>query len=240
LQLCESSSESYNNFPRVFPGGGTSGIAHCEKNGGDELGMNIRNLRILALLILAFSLSSYAQSLGDVARQLRAERRQSVPFHGKVITNDDIASSKPTPAKSAKETEATAADEGSKANSDSAGNAKHAKAEDSAKERGARELELQKRSEEINKVYRDRIAGLRSQIAAEQQELARLQRDQVESANQFQRSYGTAPNVGTYEAQQRLFSEQLEAHRTSISTLNAQLDDAQEAARHAGVPHATD
>ncbi len=43
--------------------------------------MSLRWLRILAFLILAFSISSHAQSLGEVARQLRAERQQSGASH---------------------------------------------------------------------------------------------------------------------------------------------------------------
>ena len=38
----------------------------------------------------------------------------------------------------------------------------------------------------------------------------------------------------------RFIDEQLEAERNRIVTLNSQLDDAHEAARHAGVPHAYD
>jgi chromosome segregation ATPase len=218
--------------------------------------MNFRQLRILALLILAFPLSSYAQSLGDVARQLRSERQQSGSRHAKVITNDDIESRKPAGKHAAKDAtqnatqdepgketaQASNSAEG-KQETDSAADAKNAKSSakaDPAKEREARELELDKRSEEINKVYRERIATIRSQIATAQQELAKLQREQVESSNEFQRSYGTAPNIGTYEAQQRLFNEQIEAHRNLIGSLNSQLEDAQESARHAGVPHASD
>lgn len=207
--------------------------------------MNLRDLRILALLILAFPLSSYAQSLGDVARQLRSQRQQSGLSHAKVITNDDIEShtgkhaakdateSGPGSGKQGEETAANSA-EGAKPK------AKASAKEDPAKEREARELETDKRSEEINKVYRDRIAAIRAQIITAQQEQAKLQRDQVESTNDFQRSYGTSPNIGTYEAQQRMFNEQIEAHRTSLSGLNSQLEDAEESARHAGVPHASD
>jgi chromosome segregation ATPase len=214
--------------------------------------MNLRYLRISALLILALPLACYAQSLGDVARELRSERQQSGTPPAKVITNDDIVSRKPaSERKAAKnktdkedETEANSA-AGAKQETESAGEAEHAKsgsktAQDPAKEREARELELDKRSEELNKVYRDRIAGIRAQISAAQQELARLERDQVESSNDFQRSAGTAPNIGTYEAQQRFFNDQIATQRSAITTLNSQLDDAEEAARHAGVPHASE
>ena len=78
------------------------------------------------------------------------------------------------------------------------------------------------------------------QINTAQMELAKLQRDQVESTNDFKRSAGTSPNIATYEEQQRMFNEQIEAQHNLIDNLKAQLEDAQEAARHAGVPHAYD
>ncbi len=118
------------------------------------------------------------------------------------------------------------------------GTSKSAKGEkDSAKER---EHEIQKRSDEINKVYLDRIAALRTQINTARMELAKLQLDQVESTNDFKRSAGASPNIATYEEQQRQFNEQIEAQHNLIDSLKGQLEDAQEAARHAGVPHAYD
>jgi hypothetical protein len=226
--------------------------------------MNSGYLCMLAFLFLALPLSSPAQSsqsLGDIARQLRSERQQSGAPHTKVITNDDIESrdrahgrnaakrttndaAQDEAEKHSEETAGVNSREGAKQETESSGEPKHAKAsgkkEDAAKESEAQELETEKRTEEINKVYRDRIAAIRTQIYTAQQELATIQRDQIVSSNDFQRSYGTAPNVGAYDAQQRLFNEQIEAHRTSINTLNSQLEDAEEAARHAGVPHASD
>ncbi len=208
--------------------------------------MKLRYLRISALMILAFPLACYAQSLGDVARELRSERQQSGTPPAKVITNDDIVSRVPGKKAGKNKTEKEdAAEANSAAGAESAGEAEPAKsaaktAPDPAKEREARELELDKRSEELNKVYRDRIAAIRAQIGAAQQDLARLERDQVESSNDFQRSAGTAPSIGTYEAQQRFFNEQIATQRNAIITLNSQMEDAQEAARHAGVPHASE
>ncbi len=218
--------------------------------------MKLRYFRVPAFLILAFPISSYAQSpadaqsLGDVARQYREQRQQSEPSHLKVITNDDITT--PASRKSAAH-EATdngtanaAQNEPRKEGEETAGDANpvHAKAEkakkDATKEREEQELALQQRTEEINRVYLDRIAAIRAQINTAQQEMAKLQLDQVESTNSFQRTLGVSPNVSTYQEQQRFFSEQIEARRQLIGNLTAQLEDAQEAARHAGVPHATD
>jgi len=214
--------------------------------------MNPDYMCVLALLILAFPLSSHAQSLGDIARQLRSERQQSGTSHTKVITNDDIESRESAQGKNAGKhaandvaTDAIQGESGKEGaeNAEAANAAGKSSAKavpDPTKEREAHERETERRSEEINKVYRDRIAAVRTQINIAQQELARLQRDQVESINQYQQSFGTSASIANYDAQQRLFIEQIEAHRTSISSLNSQLEDAQEVARHAGVPHASD
>ncbi len=220
-----------------------------ENNGGDRLRMNLRFLRVPAFLILALSISSYAQSLGEVARQLRAERQQSGPSNLRVITNEDVESPASLARQNAAEDETkdTAQKEPGKQGEEtpnaasSAGEADNAKVrKDPVKEREERELALDKRSEEINRTYLDRIAAIRTQISTAQQELAKLQFDQVQSTTDFQRTLGVSPNVATYQEQQRSFNEQIEAHRNLITNLNSQLQDAQEAARHAGVPHATD
>jgi hypothetical protein len=213
--------------------------------------VNLRILCAFASLILAFSVSSYAQSLGDVARQTRAERQNSTSPHARIITNDDIADSErynPALPKEAaskvgekKEDEATALAENVETET---GEPKKGKTKttrkDPAKEREAQEVEILKRTHEINQQYLDRIAALRTQINTAQLELARLQRDQVESTNSFRQTLGLSPNPSTYEQQQRLLSEQIAAQRDSIIGLSSQLDDAQESARHAGVPHVTE
>jgi len=216
--------------------------------------MSLRCLRIPALLILACPLFAHAQSLGEVARQLREERQQSGASQLKVYTNEDVVS---------RSSEADSAESAAESNDQSKAQTSKdgepgARAESSGKEAGSktaaagksnpspekareeRELELDKRTQEINQHYLDRIAAIRAQIAGAQQEIARLQRDQVESTNLFQRTSGTNPSIIEYQEQQRLFNEQIEAQRNSLVSLSSQLDDAQESARHAGVPHATD
>jgi chromosome segregation ATPase len=191
--------------------------------------MNSDYPRILGLLILATSISASAQSLGDVARQARAEREQSGVPHSKVFTNDDIASHQPASNAQKKANDAPGTEE-----------AKKLAHKAQPKDRAAQESETDERTKEINKEYRDRIAAVRAQLATAQQQLAKLQLDQVESTNSFQRSVGTSPNIATYEQQQREFKDQIEAQRNAITGLNSQLEDVQEAARHAGVPHALD
>jgi DNA-binding transcriptional regulator YiaG len=233
-------------------------MLQIERNtGGGKIRMNLRFLRIPALLILAFSVSSHAQSLGDVARQFRAERQQSGwPSHPKVFTNDDIQTraSAAVPAKDADAEQDVAkdasqdgsgSDAAAAAKSENSGDdakpSKSAKAgKGSANTREERELATDKRTEEMNQAYLTRIAAIRTQIGTTQQELAKLQVDQVESTNEYRRSLGTSPNVGTYAEQQSLLNEQIQAHRDLLNTLSSQLEDAEEAARHAGVPHPSD
>lgn len=193
----------------------------------------VRRLCLAALLVVAtglFAQHSADDSLGDVARQVRAERAKA---DRKVYTNDDLAKSRTD---LDEQTDAADVDQPSEAGSGAS--AAKAKANDAAASDDARkkeEEELQKRTQEINKQYTDRIIAIRMQIAAAKQDLERLQRDQVESTNQFRSSNGVSPSVYEYQEQQRQFQQQMESDRNLISTLNAQLEDAQEAARHAGV-----
>ena len=186
-------------------------------------GVMLRRLCLTALLVFAtglFAQQSANQSLGDVARKLRTG-------HGsrKVYTNDDLAGSakddadeQPGAAASAKAVSAPAGDAAAK--------------DEAAKKE---EDELQKRTDEINKQYTDKIAGIKTQIATTKQDLERLQRDQIESTNQYRSSNQTSPSIYEYQEQQRQIQQQMESDRNQIASLNAQLEDAQEAARHAGV-----
>jgi hypothetical protein len=222
--------------------------------------MSLRRLRLLVLPILAFSISAHAQSVADVARQTRAELRQNGDGHLKVFTNEDIASPKPAHA-SAKDASAQKAgkdgEDGAQAanSSDGAnpgtvaaagnGQAKDGKngdqtSGDLAYKHAEKELEAQQRTDEVNQRYLDRIASIRKQIEITQQNVTKLQQDQIESTNLFRQSAGVAPSIPEYEQQMRFLDEQLAAQRDLIVSLKAQLDDAHEAARHAGVPHADD
>lgn len=207
--------------------------------------MSLRRLRIPALLLFVFPVFAHAQSLGDVARKVRAERQHSGAPQLKVYTNDDLIS----PASQLGETpslkegnesappESSAEGANKPAGSEAAGSNSGTSP---AKEREKQEKEIEKRTQEINQQYLDKIAALRAKIGEAQQLLARLQREQVESTNQYRASVGTNPSIPQYEQQQRMFQEQIEAQQNLITGLNSQLEDAQESARHAGVPHATD
>ncbi len=213
--------------------------------------MSRPRLCVCAFLIFAFSNSTFAQSLGDVARASRAERQRSGVVHPRVITNDDIHkqsamddSVTQEPADAEKETpdekgSEVASKAGAVAKADESGSKSKAP-NDPAKEREARELELQKRTNEINQQYLDRIGDLRVQIETARAQLTKLQNEQIQSSFEFQRTLGVSPSPGTYEQQQRFFNEQIETQRNLITSLNSQLEDAKESARHAGVPHTTD
>ena len=209
--------------------------------------MSLRYLRILALLIFALSVSCYAQSLGDLARQTREQEQQKGMPRLRVITNEDLEVRSKDQSRAPETNEAEASDEKGTADtekkdatSDAAApekkSAKKVSPEDAAKEReAARELEAQKRTKEINDKYLGRVNELRSQMAAAQADLARLQRDQLENAIDYRRSSGISPNYAEFGQAQKVFDEQIAAKRELIQTLTSQLEDAREAARHAGV-----
>jgi hypothetical protein len=200
-------------------------------------------LRVLALLILAPAVVASAQSLGDVAREIRSEEQKAGAPHPKVITNEDVVrsaredqkdiSAKPTTRGqvgnvSVAEPTQTPSDENS--------------IRDLSGKREARELETQRRTDEINKVYKDQIASLRDQINNAQVEIGKLQGDYENRWNIPQRY---PPSEIHFRDMQALYfnnqvSELIEAQRRLIVSLNSQLEKVQEEARHAGVPHATD
>ena len=199
-----------------------------------------RRLCLPALLVLATGVfaqplsSDQSQSLGEVARQHRAERQQSGSSARKVYTNEDLgAAEEAAPAKDAEDAEEPSPAEPAASTTKAAEGSANGKDETAKKE-----AELQKRTLDINQRYTDKILGIRAQIATAKQEVERLQHDQIESTNQFRSTNGVSPSVYEYQEQQRQFQQQIETQRNLIATLGAQLEDAQEAARHAGVAHA--
>jgi len=205
--------------------------------------MSHRRLYIPALLILAFPVFAHAQSLADLSRQVRAQQQQSGASNLKVYTNEDLTNSPSDTADNSRQNgdQSAQAEPSAQGSGKTTGGKKSASGKSNPdKDAEARELEIQKRTQEINQQYLSRIAAIRAQIVAAQQTMAQLQRDQTESSFLFQRSSGTSPSIPEYQQQQALFNEQIEAQRKSIADLNSQLEDAQESARHAGVPHATD
>ena len=191
-------------------------------------------LLVLATGVFAQPLSDQSQSLGEVARQHRAERQQSGSSARKIYTNEDFgAAAEAALAKDAEDAEEPSPAEPAASTTKAAEGSANGKDETAKKE-----AELQKRTLEINQRYTDKILGIRAQIATAKQEVERLQHDQIESTNQFRSTNGVSPSVYEYQEQQRQFQQQIETQRNLIATLGAQLEDAQEATRHAGVAHA--
>jgi hypothetical protein len=207
---------------------------------------------------MSFPAFSYAQSLGDVARQSRAEEHNSGAPHPKVITNEDIADSAPAregggvkdppPRNSVTKNEAAGTQSSVSAGEPESKDILRPPKTGSSKrpeitaEEEAQERETQQHTDEINKYYLDRIAALRDQINSAQLDLASLQGDFENRWNMWER-YPPA-DVHFRELQALGFnqhvSELIEAQRGLIAGMESELQDVQEAARHAGVPHATD
>jgi hypothetical protein len=210
--------------------------------------MSLRNLRILALLILALSIASYGQSLGDVARETRAEHQKNGAVRTKVFTNDDVVHEpEAAPEKASKDEVKDApnsapADQSASPGKDEPKTAKTGERppKKPVNEREERELETEKRAQELNRVYVDRILTLRKQFDAAQLELVKLQQAQADNTYEFRRTVGLSPYPSEYAAQQNTFNEKIEVQRSLMKSLTSQLADAQEAARHAGVLHADD
>jgi hypothetical protein len=196
--------------------------------------MSLRNLRILALLILALSIASYGQSLGDVARETRAEHQKNGAVRTKVFTNEDIVHEpEAAPEKASKDEVKDAPNSAPADQSASPG-------KDEPKTAKTGERPPKKPVNELNRVYVDRILTLRKQFDAAQLELVKLQQAQADNTYEFRRTVGLSPYPSEYAAQQNTFNEKIEVQRSLMKSLTSQLADAQEAARHAGVLHADD
>ncbi len=197
-----------------------------------------RYLPALVLLVVTLPIFSRAQSLGDVARETRAEREKSGAQVATVITNDDLAKSPPSVNEASETTSADSANPKAKPDE---------RKKDSARDREEREAELERRTDAINQRYMERIATLREQINAARSEVAKLQKDEIDIANEYRKEVapdttGYVPPDATayYNTQMRACISTIANLNRLITSLNAQLADVQEAARHAGVPHATD
>jgi len=194
-------------------------------------------LQFLALVVLAFPILCNAQSLGEVARQTRMDEQRRGTAQARVITNDDLAGSSPT----AKPTPPSEREENA-AKSPQAQSGDPTKKDDAqASDWKAKEDERQRRTDEINQRYIERIATLRGQLNTAQVELGKLQAsyqhlwelDGYDEAN-FNFHYQKMLDFN------RHLDEVIEAQQKLIASLKSQLENLQEEARHAGVPHAED
>lgn len=241
----------------------------------------------LALLTVAAPMTAHAQSLGDIARQQRADKQSTKP--ARVYTNDDFespeapvvtdksaqadsdstdanaqpaaadakagdtkpADAKPEDAAKAADKADSAADKKpSKKNAaadatNNEGDEKAAKAEETeaskdAKQKAQREKDIVERTKEVNDRYINRIKKLREDLNQARLQLAKTQSDQVESTRAYHNTAGMTPTPIQYDAEQRDFIVKIAEQQDLIKGLEQQLSDAQEAARHAGVPRPYD
>jgi hypothetical protein len=181
---------------------------------------------VLALLALLSPAFSYAQSLGDVAREARTERQKSGVPHPKVITNEDLA--EPAAAQEV--------DVSKKASAQNpAADAGHRTVkQDSDKEKA--ELEAEKRTAAINKSYLERIGDLRRRITAAQLQVEKLKGEYMPIYSGPEAVFNAQPAL----AWNQRMDDRIKAQIKLIDGLKSKLEDLQEEARHAGVPHATD
>lgn len=190
-------------------------------------------LCLAALLIAAAPLWAQSEPLGDVARDARAEREQKAEHPQKVWTNEDFEAVRQTPVPSAKEQKSAGESSAEKKDSTTANADKVNGADKKAAE--GKDSDLDKRGKEITQAYVDKVSKLREDIATAQKNLEKLQRDQTASANAFRA--GSASNASEYATQQRTFQQQIDEQNKKLQDLKQSLEDAREAARHAGIPH---
>jgi len=192
-----------------------------------------RYLPALVLLVVALPTFSLGQSLGEVAREARAERQESGVPAARVITNDDLAKSPPSVSEASK----TAAADSANPKAKPAESLK----KDSARDREQREAELQRRTDAINQRYVEGIAALRDQLNAAQAELEKLQGsyEHIWELDRYDQSQIAFRYQQMLAFNQHL-TEVIETQTKLVASLKSQLENLQEEARHAGVPHATD
>lgn len=108
-----------------------------------------------------------------------------------------------------------------------------------ASKRSKPELSVQQRSEAIDRPYLKRIATLRDQVSYAKLELVKLQGGLL-GTNTQSSAASTSNYIPASEIQTSDMAGLIEAQRALITSLETQLEDALELARHAGIRRATD
>jgi hypothetical protein len=167
---------------------------------------------IIALLSIWMGLclagSSFAQSLGDLARQERAKKKIEPPKSGKVYTNSDIPAPALAGAPPAESTAQPAADQTAAAKPGAEGT-QPAKTDE-------------KSQAELEKEYRDKFAKLRENQALQEQKLDVMQRE----LNLMQIQVSSDPNVQLREENSR---EAINKRTADIETQKATVEKAKQA-----------
>ena len=146
--------------------------------------------------------------------------------------NAEVSAKKPPAKKNS--ADAAAAIEGA----DEAEENSEAKA--SAKKTVQREKDIVARTKEVEDHYINRIKRLREDLDRARLQLAKTQSDQIESTRAYHNTAGMTPTNSEYDAEQRGFLVKIAEQQDLIKGLEQQVSDAQEDARHAGVPHPYD
>ncbi len=146
---------------------------------------------------------------------------------------DAEASARKTPSKKST-ADAAAAIEGADEAEDNSG------AKASAKKTVEREKDIVARTKEVEDHYINRIKRLREDLDKARLALAKTQSDQIESTRSYHNTAGMTPTNAEYDAEQRGFLVKIAEQQDLIKGLEQQVSDAQEDARHAGVPHPYD
>jgi hypothetical protein len=193
---------------------------------------------MLTLLVFVFSGISHGQSLGDAAREARAKSQQSGTAPAKVITNDDLvekeaAQPEEEAAKEPQQNSSTSTQPDVKSKSPATTD----QAQNAVGQKQAPETPAQPDPDAIAKDIKTRAATLRSQIAAVQSQISKLQRGYI---NRWALP-DSIPETEYALREQRAIAfnqqvtELIATQKKLLADLKAQMESLKEEARHAGV-----
>jgi len=176
------------------------------------------DLRMLAAVILAVAGAAAAQSLADVARQVRKQNAKKPPV--KVYTNDNLPTQAPISVTGpAPATNATAA------NSDQ-----------SAQNAGDQKPAAEQRDEVLQQ-WKKRFADQKNKIALLQREMDVIQGEYRLRAAAYYADAGNAlRNQAAWAQQSRDYKDKIDAKQKALEQAKQKLEDMQEEARKAGMP----
>jgi hypothetical protein len=190
---------------------------------------------ILALFVLVFSGISLGQSLGDAAREARAKSQQNGTAPAKVITNDDLEKESAQP--EADTANGAQPDSGAqpagKASTPGTGD----QAQNGAGQKQGTETAAQPDPDAVAKDIKTRAATLRTQIAATQSQIAKLQKGYI---NRWVRPDSIPSSEYALREQRAIaFNQQvtelIAEQKKLLADLKTQMEALKEEARHAGV-----
>lgn len=193
---------------------------------------------MLALLMIATPVVCRAQTLGDVARDSRAQTQQSGTAPAKVITNEDLAETpEAQPAVDAVEAPHQDATTPAKTGTKKKTPAATDHAQNPASPEKAEETPAPTAHDVIEKDFKRRAAALRDQIASVQNMIAKLMGQYINRWTIPDRV--PQPDVAFREQQAMSFNQHLtdliDEQKKLLADLTTQMKSLMEDARHAGV-----